>query len=335
MWTSQLVGAVLLSLVLAQPASSTPLAGYERHEFESGPFYCVDEGGPRVEWAREFIPRVLARVEKKLGRRRGRPFTTVIVGTTPELQRIVKAYTGRKLSAHVLGVALPSRDLLVVRSDIVSVHLRDSTPVTLVHEIAHLVIHRDPSASIPRWFDEGLSMWVSEGSVAARDEADLSMLARIGGLFPLSELEVAISAHHQAQTLGYRQSLHVVNYLLDTGGEKSIHSLLDELEGGATFPEALERVVGDDIPTFETDFREWAKGRASLLTVVLAFVNVWILIGPLAVIACLRQWRKRRRQMRQLEADEEDDAADDDALAAVGPESARPRPSDANEPENG
>ncbi len=314
-----LVGVALLSLALGGSAARDPLDGYERYEFASGPFYCLDEGGPRVEWARGFIPSVLDRVEKRLGRRRDRPFTTVLVGTTRELQNIVEAYTGRELPAYVLGVALPARDLLVVRSDIVSFQLRDSTPMTLVHEIAHLVIHRDPQASIPRWFDEGLSMWVSEGGVAARDEADLSMLARVGGLFSLADLEVSIRGHHQARTLAYRQALHAVNYLVDTGGEEILHALLDELEGGATFSEALERLGRDGVPTFEAGFREWAKERASLLRIVLSVVSPWALIGPLAVVACLVQWRRRRRQLSRMEAEEAGET--DDGGAADEPSS--------------
>jgi len=293
---------------IAKGASlSELLENYQRFEIATGELYCTGAGVAAEEaWARRFLPEALARCEDKLGRTRERAFRSVIVGSFEELARIVEGRTGRRPKASVVGVAIPRDDLLIVRSDIVSPKLNDGTHVTLVHEVAHLVIHRDASA-MPRWRDEGLAQWVSESRLDARTEAELGRLARVGGLYSLAELERAFPKEHASTTVAYQQSLHLASFIDEEYGPEAIVRLLDAVEGGAGAAAAIHEVFGLELAEFEEQFIAWAVRRVSWWTIALSYVNVWTLAGPLALIAVLRGWRKRRRQMRRLAAEEPSD----------------------------
>jgi len=298
------------------------LAGYARSQLPTGPLYCAEGNDARVEWAHEQVPSALERVEARLGRRRGRPFTTVVVGTAFELPRLVKRLGGGEVPSFALGVAIPSLDVLIVRADVAPRGLRGGIGATLAHEIAHLVVRRDPRSFVPRWLDEGLAMWASEGSLPPEDEAELAGIARVHGLYPLAELERSFPLRHAASTVAYRQSLHIVRYLEEVHGAPAIVALVDALEAGESFEAALAATVGLDSRALAEEFRIWAAARVSWVRVLFAWVNSWTILGPLALAAAFRHARKRRRQMRELAAAEAAADAGDPAASAASAASA-------------
>ena len=62
-----------------------------------------------------------------------------------------------------VAFAVPSKNLIVIDySKMITGSFRLQT--TLKHELCHLLLHQHIKAeNLPRWFDEGLCMWASEG----------------------------------------------------------------------------------------------------------------------------------------------------------------------------
>ncbi len=298
---------VALSLCLGAPDATDALRRYERVEVDTGPVYFHGWSRSRVDSVAARIPPALARVERSLGREIGHSFTTVLVRDPAELARIVEAFGGRgEVPGHVLGVALPGRRVIVVRGDILSRgDPTRSTSMTLVHELAHLVIHRRPDARIPRWLDEGIAMWVSGRTLTYHEEAEITVAARAGSLYRLATLEWAFPRHGAESTIAYRQSLLMVRYLVESEGEAALLRLLDELEAGQPLDAALHAATGRDSAEFERAFGAWAAQLHSLFGLTLAYLNIWALAGPLALVAVLRHWLRRRRQWQALAAAEE------------------------------
>ena len=295
----------------ADPGGSAPLEGFERTPAETGTVYHRGWTDAAVARFTAKLPRALARVEESLGLEYGVPFTTVLVPGLADLRRVVENAGGREVPDHVLGVAIPSRRLIVVRSDgNAAGRPSDAPSVTLVHEVAHLVIHgpeSDGRRRVPKWLDEGLAMWVSQGGLTYQEEAELSLLARTDSLYRLQTLETAFPSRHDATSLAYRQSLLLVTFLEGEFGAESLRGLLLRVRQGEPFDRALAKTTGLDRSRLERRFRAWLARLHSLIGITLTYVDIWVLAGPLALLATLRHWRRRRRQWQELRRAEPDD----------------------------
>jgi len=284
------------------------VSGYRR---DVGPWGTVYYRGR--EWteadrsrAADAVSGGLKRVEARIGRSRGRPFTVVLTPDQREFARIFKALTSRRPRRWIAGVAFPSRDLLLVAGDSLSVLKRpaDRPSAVLEHEIAHLVIHARRGARIPRWFDEGVAMWAAHQSLLPGDEAFLSGLARIGALYRLEALDEEIPRTQDLASIAYQQSFLVVEWLALSQGPSVIGDLLELLQNGTAFPEALERRTGYTISDLEKRFFRWLKSKRSFLEVVASVVNLWTLVTLLALVAIARAVIRRRRLLRKMEEEE-------------------------------
>jgi len=171
---------------------------------------------------------------------------------------------------------------------------------TLEHEVAHLVIHGKPGARIPLWFDEGVATWIADPILPGDAESSMSLLARLGALFPLSSLDTRFPGTQDPASIAYRQSLLFITYLVEKHGEEVIPELLDRFEKGLGAEEALEAVGSHPASKIESDFAAWVVRRASLLQALLSVISLWTIAALLAVVAFVRYRLRRRRRMAML-----------------------------------
>lgn len=300
-------------LIVALLTVAGPFDGYDREVLPSGNLYSRgwEESG-RAQVIR-MLPRVLADLEHLLGRKLDHPFTTVLTPDGFELERLVQEWSGSPLPSQVLGVALPAHAMLFVRGGYSS--SMGSFETTLIHEVAHLVIHRKRQARIPRWFDEGVATWASGFSLSAEQESYLSFLARVGSLYRLESLEHRFPRAHTPTTIAYQQSYLLITYLAERYGQESIPRLLDLFEGGASTTVALETIVKISADRLEEDFQSWVLRRRSLLGALASVVNLWTVSALLALAAIARIWLRSRRRLASM-----GDEADLDAGGTGGVE---------------
>ena len=301
-----------LHLVLAPAAPGLGfLDGYERRDVPTGVLYSTGWSESEVRWAETYLPDVLARVEKRLGRRLGKPFATLLVGNYAELRRVVESLGGSVPDSFTRGVAFPSRRLIVVRGDLVwATASEDPTSVTIAHEVAHLVLHRRPETRLPRWLDEGIAVWVAGGRLPPRDEAEISLFARTNSLYRFRSLEDAFPEGHFPTTIAYKQSFLFVLFIVERHGDEAVSRLLDQLEAGTPHDRALRDLTGLEFDALEKEFYLWVAARWSLVVALFAYFNIWAVIGLLAVVAILRNIVRRRRGMRRLEEEEQRELED-------------------------
>ncbi|MGQ9590781.1 MAG: peptidase MA family metallohydrolase [Planctomycetota bacterium] len=291
------------SIAGAGPAAPGLLPGYEEDRAETGPLLSRGWSPRDRERIAGRLPAILRSVEGKLGRRLGREFLTVLVPDRGEMVRVLERF-GARLSGSsepVVGMALTGPRCLIVRED-----LWRGAPIeeTLAHEIAHLVIHRDPSARIPRWFDEGAAMWAAGQALDPELEAHLSLLAWLGLLYPVRTLEARFPADGVETSRAYGQSYLLVLYLVSRRGPGIVPELLDAFERGAAGVEPLEALNGGGLRGLERDYGSWVARRRPLLLALASRLDLWTTISLLALLAVLVGWARRRRKLRQLEREE-------------------------------
>jgi hypothetical protein len=291
---------VFASILIAALLTATgSFEGYDQEIIPTGNLYSRGwEPSARARVIR-ILPKVLSDLEQLLGRRLNRSFTTVLTPDGYELERLVKAWSGSSLPAHtVLGVALPTQSMLFVRGGYS--FRADAFETTLIHEVAHLVIHRKKGARIPKWCDEGAATWASGASLSAEEESYLALLARVGSLYRLESLERRFPQAHTPTTIAYQQSYLLVTYLSERYGPESIPRLLDLFEEGAQTSGALQAVAGIPLHQIEQEFRSWVLARRSLLAALSSIVNLWTISALLAIAAIFRLWIRSRRRLAAM-----------------------------------
>lgn len=126
------------------------------------------------------------------------------------------------------------------------------TDALVAHELTHLVFDaatRNPYRGVPRWLDEGVAVYLSEGynsywrPFIDRAVADRSLipLDGLGGLFPSSVDEFY---------LAYAESVAAVDYFVRTHTEQTLWDLVRSYARGLSDDDAFTAATGQDLAAF-------------------------------------------------------------------------------------
>lgn len=128
----------------------------------------------------------------------------------------------------------------------------------LWHEYVHALLHGAVRGRLPSWFQEGLAQYFEPSRSGRHHERIAAALE----LLPLRELEAPFVRIQDptAVTLAYAQSLSLVEHLASKQGAYGLSRLLDEVNEGKPFEEALKDVYFLDARGLEEDWRQ-ALGR--------------------------------------------------------------------------
>ena len=129
--------------------------------------------------------------------------------------------------------------------------------VRIPHEFVHLVFDTassNPYHGAPRWLNEGLAVYQSEG-YGGDDRGAVERAARSGTLIPLDGLTGQFP-NGDDFFLAYSESVAAVDYMVRTHGSDALVTLINSYAEGRTDDEAFTDALGLDM----TDFGEaWFK----------------------------------------------------------------------------
>jgi hypothetical protein len=138
--------------------------------------------------------------------------------------------------------------------------------IVIPHELVHLVFDTavsNPYRYPPRWFNEGLAVYLSEGyGPADRNRMDAAVAA--GDLLPLTALTGQFPTDPDKTYLAYAESVSAIDYLVRTDGSESLYALVDAYGGGLTDDEAFTKALGRDVAAFQAG---WLKDLGGELPV--------------------------------------------------------------------
>ncbi len=153
---------------------------------------------------------------------------------------------------NVAGEAYPVLDTMYVN---ISPSDPGSFPDTVIkHELTHLVFHRavdNPYNGVPRWLDEGVAVYLSEGYNArwqsyvgaAVTDKSLIPLDGLAGLFPSVQAEFY---------LAYGEAVASVDFFIRTYGDQTFWNLVKSYSNGVSDDEAFTDATGADVEAFNT-----------------------------------------------------------------------------------
>jgi hypothetical protein len=121
--------------------------------------------------------------------------------------------------------------------------------IVIPHELTHLVFDTaasNPYHFPPRWLNEGLAVYLSQGYDNA-DRGAVEGAAGSGRLIPLDGLIGQFPTSAERFSLAYAESVSAVDYLIRTYGHDALVSMIRSYAEGHTDDEAFSAAIGIDM----------------------------------------------------------------------------------------
>ncbi len=125
--------------------------------------------------------------------------------------------------------------------------------VVVPHELVHLVFDtavHNPYRFPPRWLNEGLAVYLSEG-YGAQDRGRVEAAAAANELIPLVALGGQFPTDYDRTFLAYAESVSAIDYLVRQKGQDALVGLVTAYADGITDDEAFTRALGEDLAAFQ------------------------------------------------------------------------------------
>ena len=229
----------------------------------------------------------------------------------PQVVLVAANRNFRQLSRdeHIVAYAVPDKNLIVI--DYSRMNIQPFTlNTTLKHELCHLMLHRHiADRNLPRWLDEGVCQWVSDGIgeiLINKDWSGLDAAVMAGRIIPFKRLSEYFPRDELSLILAYEQSKSVVNYLDRQFGTRAILEILDSLKSGRTLETALMNRLGISPAQLED---AWLDHLASTPRWLVFLANhlygiLFFLAAVLTMFGYVRHRRRRKKIYEQWEEEE-------------------------------
>ena len=216
--------------------------------------------------------------------------------------------TGDVVPEWRAGVAIPSRNMLVMPTG-EGVRVVDGEGLrTLRHEWAHLGLHQHlGDLRVPRWFNEGYAQWAS-GGFDAMGAWRLRVLLALGRAPAMDSLALRWPAGREEARTAYLLSASALTYLLESGGERGLALFLDRWKEGRSFEEAFRRTFGVTTGQFEEDWRKHVRSRYGWLFVLSHSALFWLVLALVLLFMVRGRHRRNQEKLARLRAGEGPDA---------------------------
>lgn len=246
-------------------------------------------------------PLIKSDLEKKLNRRVAFIPSIILIHSSSTFKKMVKG------NDRITAFAVPGKNIIVI-----DFSKMERTPfdirLTLKHELSHLLLHQDIKYELlPKWFDEGVSQWVSEGIadiINVNGNKLLKQAVLSGNYLALKDISVFFPRSPDLFILSYEQSRSIIEYIDSKYGEDKLLDLLNKLSEGIEIKKAVFDVLHVDMAGLETDWHKRLRTRYSWF-IYLADNIYWMIFFACAILTVIGFFRLRKRIKTYADEDEE------------------------------
>ncbi len=208
----------------------------------------------------------------------------------------------------VVGYAVPEKMLIVIDySKLLSDPLSLSSIIK--HELCHLLLHKYINeTNLPKWFDEGISQWVSGGlaDIMMANRSPLDRAIVTGRLIPFRYLSRRFPGDNESLMLAYAQSRSLVEYMVNKFNPDGLQALLNSLRSGKDMESALYRTFMITFDELEKNWYSAMKEKGAWLTLLISHLyEIIFFLGALSLVAAYVKIAIRKRAMRYSEDDDD------------------------------
>jgi len=223
------------------------------------------------------------------------------LGYEPKVLLVKDRTIFRKMagSALVVAYAVPQRKIIAIdysRMNTSPFNLE----TTLKHELCHLLLHRHiPEGKLPKWLDEGVAQWISNGIaeiIMDRSRHILIRAALTGSYIPIDDLAKSFPQDRQALLLAYEESKSFVEYIVGRFGSDGLRKILENLKNGDGIGAAIED--GASISLYELEKR-WHTHLSKRITWFTYLSNnlcrlLFFLAAMLTIVGFIRVLKRKK-----------------------------------------
>ncbi len=227
----------------------------------------------------------------------------VLVNSNQSFQRMTR-------NEHFVAFAVPRKNLIVI--DYTRMNTRPFTlKITLKHELCHLLLHRNISKNqLPKWLDEGVCQWVSDGIgeiFVKQGWSGLDSAVMAGRIIPLKKLTDYFPRDGASLILAYEQSKSLISYVDRQYGYHAIMEILDSLKNGEGVEAALLDSLNLSHQQLEKEWRDHLENTPRWLVFLASHIYaiIFFLAAILSFFGFIRYLRRRKKIYEEWE--EEDD----------------------------
>ena len=260
---------------------------------------------PLNEAAREVLrifPQLRQELEENLGWR---------LNARPQIVLIKANQTFKKISRNdlIVAFAVPDKNLVVI--DYSRMTTRPfNLSITLKHEMCHLLLHEHISGdNLPKWFDEGVCQWVSDGIgeiFIDKGWSGLDAAVMANQTFHLSKLANRFPGQKAGLMLAYEQSKSIVFYIDRQYGKQTILNILNDLRNGESIEAAVAQNMDLDLYQLEEEWLEHLESTPRWL--VFLANNIYAILffaaALLSIVGFIRIILRRRAYDEDIEEDD-------------------------------
>ena len=219
-----------------------------------------------------------------------------------------KTFQKMARSELVVAYAVPRRGLIAI-----DYSRMNNTPftlrITLKHELCHLLLHRHiQEGRLPKWLDEGVAQWVSDGFgeiIMDRSKSFLTRAALTGNYIPVSDLAVRFPENKQGLLLAYDESKSLIEYIVSEFGKGSILAILENLKDGYEINLAIEKSISISFYELEKQWRARLSKRLTWL--IYLSNNLYLILFFLAAVLTIAGFIRLLKKKIDYKDDDDDD----------------------------
>ncbi len=207
----------------------------------------------------------------------------------------------------VVAFAMPQRKLVVIDCSKINAY-PFALGITLKHELCHLLLHNYiKRGNLPKWLDEGVCQFVSDGIAeilmykkrSVLNEATLS-----GKYISIKDLTERFPKDEKPLLLAYEESKSLVEYIISKFGRNGILKILEYLKDGDEVDVAILKSLSISFDELE---RRWHNHLSKRITWFTYLSNniygmLFFLAALITIYGFIRLLKKKRAYK-----DEEDD----------------------------
>ena len=204
----------------------------------------------------------------------------------------------------IVAYAVPEKDLIVIDYSKMNIH-PFNIEITLKHELCHLLIHHHIKGHIlPRWLDEGICQWASDGigDIIMDQKRSLLNKATFRGRFiRLGSLKKGFPDEKETLLLAYEESKSFVTYIIGRFGKEGILEVLESMKKGENVDAAVLKAFSVPLGKLEKEWHHSLKQQLTWFTYFSyhLYEILFALMALVAIYAFIRIMVRKRSYMEE------------------------------------
>ena len=264
---------------------------------------------PTLRGAAGEIVTIYPRLKQDVAERIGWPFRVSPTVWLLDDEALFQSMIGRPYFAAFVQ---PERGAMVI--DNTKMHIRPMTlETTLKHELCHLLLHQHiPASRLPRWLDEGIAQWASDGfsELLADDGGHALRRAVLSENLPSFErVNRYFLLDRPSVQLAYEASRSIVDHMVRQYEVEGLLRLLGALKDGDTPETAFPAALGVSLEDVERGWHD-SMGKSDawwMIATVHLYEILFFAAAVMTLLAFARLVAKKKHYVDPEDPDEPED----------------------------